>query len=195
MRIEILNHLLIFTVQNDIMYKIFKYYFIIERRYYIMSVGFYVGTFDIFTNGHLLVTKKSAKLFDKVIIGMGINEKKGPRQYNIDLMKNAIEKTLISEGLLNVDVTEFSGLTVVEAKKYNTTYLIRGVRTLTDYQDEEDLAVKNEKLSGIDTIYIRSGNLGYISSSFVKGLIAQNWDVSEYVPKPVYDLIMKEKSN
>lgn len=160
-----------------------------------MSVGFYAGTFDIFTNGHLLVTKKSAKLFDKVIIGMGINEKKGPRQYDINLMKKAIEETLKEENLLNVEVTTFKGLTVVKAKKYNTTYLIRGIRTLTDYQDEEDLAVKNQKLADIDTIYIRSGDLGYISSSFVKGLIAENWNVSGYVPKPVYNLIMEEKSN
>lgn len=160
-----------------------------------MSVGFYVGTFDIFTNGHLLVTKKSAKLFDKVIIGMGINKKKGARQYDINLMKKAIEETLKLEGLLNVEVTKFDGLTVVEANKYNTTCLIRGIRTVTDYQEEEDLAVKNEKLAGIDTIYIRSGNLGFISSSFVKGLIEEDWDISEYVPKPVYDLIMKEKSN
>lgn len=158
-----------------------------------MSVGFYVGTFDIFTNGHLLVTKKSSKLFDKVIIGMGINKKKGPRQYDIDLMKKAIEETLKEERLLNVEVTKFNGLTVVEAKKYNATYLIRGVRTLTDYQDEEDLAVKNEKLANIDTIYIRSGNLGFISSSFVKGLIEEDWDISEYVPKPVYNLIMEKK--
>lgn len=157
-----------------------------------MSVGFYAGTFDIFTNGHLLVTKKAAKLFDKIIIGMGINEKKGPRQYDINLMKKAIEETLKEEGLSNVEVTTFTGLTVLEAMTYDTTYLIRGIRTQTDYQEEEDLAIKNEKLANIDTLYIRSGNIGYISSSFIKGLIAENWDVSEYVPKPVYDLIMRE---
>lgn len=160
-----------------------------------MLVGFYAGTFDIFTNGHLLVTKKSAKLFDKIIIGMGINEKKGPRDYDINLMKKAIKETLILEGLSNVEVTSFTGLTVTEAAKYDTTYLIRGVRTLTDYQDEEDLAVKNEKLANLDTIYIRSGSLGYISSSFIKGLLAENWDIFEYVPKPVYDLIMEKNSN
>lgn len=159
-----------------------------------MTTGFYPGSFDLFTNGHLLVTKKAASLFDKLIIGIGVNESK-KRKYDINLMKKAIEETLAIENLNNVEVIIYKGFTVTEARKYNANFLVRGIRTLTDYQFEEDLASKNEELSGIDTLYIRSGKLGFISSSFVKALVDEgNWDISKYVPKPVKELINNEKS-
>lgn len=159
-----------------------------------MTTGFYTGSFDLFTNGHLLVAKKAASLFDKLIIGIGVNESK-KRKYDINLMKKAIEETLAIENLNNVEVIIYKGFTVTEARKYNANFLVRGIRTLTDYQFEEDLASKNEELSGIDTLYIRSGKLGFISSSFVKALVDEgNWDISKYVPKPVKELINNEKS-
>lgn len=162
-----------------------------------MGKGFYTGTFDIFTNGHLLVVKKALKLFDKVTIVMGVNEKK-KRRYDIHRMKKAIEETLELEGISDrVDVIIYEGIIVTEAKRQGATYLIRGVRTVTDYQYEEELAEKNEHLSNeeLDTIYIRAGKMGYISSSFVKVLIDDNeeWDISEYVPKPVESLIWEEE--
>ncbi|MDO4282645.1 MAG: pantetheine-phosphate adenylyltransferase [Clostridia bacterium] len=154
-----------------------------------MNIGFYAGSFDVFTYGHLLVVKKASILFDKLIIGMGVNENKR-RRYDINLMKKAIEKTLEQEKLFNVEVIIYNGFTVTEAEKHHANNLVRGIRTLTDYQFEEDLATKNEVLSGIDTIYIRSGKFGCISSSFVKALIDEGgWDISKYVPTPVLELI------
>ena len=151
-----------------------------------MNIGFY----DPFTNGHLRVVERASKLFDKVIIGIGINKMKKPR-YDNHLMKEAIEKVLEREQLLNVSVITYDNLSVDAAKTCNATHLIRGVRNSMDYEYEEKIAAINEDISGLDTIYIRAGNLGLISSSLVLELIEHGKDVSKYLPKEILELIKK----
>lgn len=153
-----------------------------------MQIGFYSGSFDPFTEGHLDVIKKTAKLFDKVIVGIGINPKK-ERRFDKDLMQKAITEVLIRENLNNVIVTSYSNLSVDTATKFGTTFLVRGIRNGMDYDYEENLASINKELSGLDTIYIRAGNLGYISSSMVTELLRNGKDVTKYLPKEILDLI------
>ena len=155
-----------------------------------MNIGFYAGSFSPFTNGHLRVVERASKLFDKVIIGIGINKMKKPR-YDNHLMKEAIEKVLEREQLLNVSVITYDNLSVDAAKTCNATHLIRGVRNSMDYEYEEKIAAINEDISGLDTIYIRAGNLGLISSSLVLELIEHGKDVSKYLPKGILELIKK----
>ena len=153
-----------------------------------MKIGFYAGSFDPFTNGHLHVVRESAKLFDKVIVGIGIQPNKIPR-FDKNIMKTGIEAVLKSENISNAEVIIYDNLSVDTAKKYKATFLIRGVRNGMDYQYEENLASINEELSGIDTIYIRSGNLGNISSSMVMELLEHSKDVSKYLPKEILEII------
>lgn len=153
-----------------------------------MKIGFYSGSFDPFTNGHLHVVKSACQIFDKVIVGIGINANK-TRNYNIEDMKLAIEQTMIKEGITNVEVITYDELTVEVAKKYNANFLIRGLRNDTDYAFEENLAQINEEISGLDTIYFRSGILGFISSSMVMELLHYDRDVSRYLPKPIFNLV------
>ena len=155
-------------------------------------VGFYAGSFDPFTNGHLAIVKKASKCFDKVIIGIGYNSEKKPR-VDKNKMKEAIEKTIKDENLSNVEVVLYTGLTVDEAKKYNSNILIRGLRNGTDYEYEENISAINEKVAGIDTCYFRAGDLGYLSSSIVMELFENNKDVSGFVPKAVYSLLNEMK--
>ncbi len=155
-----------------------------------MEIGFYAGSFDPFTNGHLYVITQTAKLFDKVIVGIGVNPEK-KRRFDRELMQEAIEQVLASNNLNNVTVISYNNLSAVVAKEYHTTFLIRGIRSSEDYEYEEKVATVNQKISGIDTIYIRSGNLGKISSSLVMELLRNNQDVSEYVPKEILELIKK----
>lgn len=155
-------------------------------------IGFYAGSFEPFTNGHLQIVKKASKCFDKVIIGIGHNVDKSSR-LNKEDMKKAIEKTLIQEKLSNVEVIIYDNLTVDKAKELGTSLLIRGLRNGTDYQYEENISSINEKISGIDTCYYRAGRLGYISSSSVMELYSYDKDISDYVPKPVNDLLNKLK--
>ena len=153
-----------------------------------MKTAFYPGSFDPFTNGHLHVVKTASKLFDKVIIGIGINSQK-ERRFSNEIMKKAIEETLKLEKLDNVDVIIYEGLSVDIAQKHNCNFLIRGLRNDMDYQYEENLAQIYEEISGIDTIYIRSGFLGFISSSMVVELMQNNKDVSKYLPSSILDAI------
>lgn len=156
-----------------------------------MKVGFYSGSFDPFTNGHLHIVKTASHIFDTVIIGIGINYQK-KRRYDINLMKEAIEQTLKTENLNNVKVITYNALTVNIATSYHANFLIRGLRNDTDYAYEENLSQINEDISGLDTIYLRSSGLGFISSSMVAELIAYHKDVSKYLPKDILDNINKE---
>lgn len=153
-----------------------------------MNTGFYAGSFDPFTNGHLHVVTQSAKLFDKVVIGIGVQPKK-TRRFDKELMLKAIEEVLERNKLDNVSVITYDNLSVDVAEEYNSTFLVRGIRNGMDYEYEENMASINEEISGLDTVYIRAGKLGNISSSMVMELLRNNKDVSNYVPKEVLDLI------
>ena len=155
-----------------------------------MEIGFYAGSFDPFTNGHLHVIEKSAKIFDKVIIGIGDNPNK-KRRFDKSLMKNLIEELLINRKLTNVEVICYENMTVDAAKSNNATFLVRGVRNGMDYDCEENMASINEEVAGIDTIYIRAGKLGNISSSMVMDLLEHGKDVSKYLPKEMINFIRK----
>ena len=155
-------------------------------------VGFYAGSFDPFTNGHLQIVKKTAKCFERVIIGIGYNSDK-PTRVDKNQMKEAIEETIKEMGLTNVEVTLYEGLTVDEAKRYGADILIRGLRNGTDYQYEENIAEMNEKIAGIDTCYFRAGELGYLSSSLVMDLFKNNCPIDEYVPPQVAKLLYSKR--
>ena len=154
-----------------------------------MKTGFYAGSFDPFTNGHLHVVKKSSELFDKVIVGIGINSNK-TRKFDSEIMKNAIEKVLAREGINNVSVIAYSNLSIDKAKEFDSTFLIRGIRNGIDYDYEENIALINEELSGLDTIYVRSGKWGAVSSSMVVHFMNFGKDVSKLVPPEIYDLMI-----
>lgn len=155
-----------------------------------MKIGFYAGSFDPFTNGHLHVVTQSAKLFDRVIIGIGVHPKK-IRRFDKELMQKAIEQVLVRNNLNNVTVISYDNLSVDVAIENDSTFLVRGIRNGMDYEYEENMASINEEISGLDTVYIRAGNLGNISSSMVMELLRNNKDVSKYLPEEVKALVRK----
>lgn len=151
-------------------------------------IGFYAGSFDPFTNGHLAVVKKATQCFDKVIVGIGVNYSKA-RRIDEKKMKAAIEESLKEANVENAEVILYRDLTVDEAKKYNADMLIRGLRNGTDYDYEENIAQVNEKIADIDTCYFRAGKLGYLSSSIVMDIYGSKKNVDEFVPAPVARLL------
>lgn len=157
-----------------------------------MKIGFYAGSFDPFTNGHLHVVKAASKLFDKVIIAIGENSLK-KRRFDNKKMKEAVEKVIKSKNLTNVEVITYDCFTADIAKEYGTTFLIRGLRNGMDYQYEENISAINEKTSGLDTIYVRAGRHGSTSSSMVMELLEYGKDVSDYVPKEILELLLEDK--
>lgn len=156
-------------------------------------IGFYAGSFDPFTNGHLQIVKKAAKCFDKVIIGIGYNADKKERIDKVK-MKEAIEEVIKEERLDSVEVVLYEGLTVDKAKECNANILIRGLRNGTDYEYEENISAINEKMANMDTCYFRAGDLGYLSSSVVMELYNNNKEIDKYVPKAVAELLNSLKN-
>ncbi len=159
-----------------------------------MNIGFYPGSFDPFTNGHLHVVKSASKLFDKVIIGIGINSVKD-RRFPKELMEDAIKDCLIEENLSNVYVISYDNLSIDAAISCNCNYIIRGLRNDMDYNYEENIAKINEELSNLDTIYIRSGKYGFISSTMIMDLINNNRDIYNYVPNSVIKKLNLKSKN
>lgn len=151
-------------------------------------VGFYAGSFDPFTNGHLAIVKKAAKCFDRVIVGIAHNSEKISRIDKVK-MEEAIKRTICNENLSNVEVVLYKGLTVDKAKEYDANILIRGLRNGTDYEYEENISEINEKLAGMDTCYFRAGDLGYLSSSIVMEIYNNNKSIEKFVPKPIAELL------
>ena len=151
-------------------------------------IGFYAGSFDPFTNGHLHVIKVSSRIFDKVIVGIGVNALK-IRRFNQNKMKEAIEKVMKSNNIDNVKVITYNNLSIDCAKENGANFLIRGIRNGMDYDYEENIALINEEISGLDTIYVRAGRLGALSSSMVMELLQFGKDVSKYLPKEILEII------
>ena len=129
-------------------------------------------------------------MFDKVIVGIGVHPTKS-RRFDKELMQKAIEDVLIREKLDNVVVISYNCLSVDVAMDYNSTFLIRGIRNGMDYEYEENMASINKELSGIDTVYIRAGRLGNLSSSLVMELLRNNKDVSKYLPEEILEVVKK----
>lgn len=156
------------------------------------KTAIYPGSFDPFTNGHLDVVKKSAKLFDHVVVAIGVNSDK-KRNYDVDDMKSAIEQALEEQGIHNCEVCFYSGLVAEYAKENDIGYMIRGLRNTTDYNYEENIAEVNKLINPeLEYVYFRAENVG-ISSSMVRELLSYGKDVSKYVPDAVRKQLSREK--
>jgi pantetheine-phosphate adenylyltransferase len=148
----------------------------------------YAGSFDPFTNGHLSIVEKAAKLFDEVIIGIAYNSDK-KRCTDILNMRDAISDQLEDLNLDNVIVVLVDGLIADYCERQGIDYLIRGLRDTSDYLYEENIAkINNEINPNLTTIYFRADN-DVISSSMVRELWRYGKSVSQYVPKEINKLL------
>lgn len=150
--------------------------------------GIYAGSFDPFTIGHLHVLKQACQVFDKVYVAIAVNSEK-KRRIDKEVMKDAISKVIENNGLKNAEVVIFDGLTVDLAEQKDAKFLIRGLRNGTDYEYEENLAVVNSKIAGIETIYFRAGKTAHISSSVVMELYKYGRDITKWVPREILDVL------
>ena len=146
-----------------------------------MRTAIFPGSFDPITLGHQDIIEKSLNLFDLVIIGIGKNSEK-KYMFSAEKRKEFVEKTF--ESKKNVEVKIYDGLTVDFCKKNNSDFIIRGLRNVSDFEFEKNIALTNRKLSGIETVFLlTSAKNSYISSGIVRELIKNKGDYSLLIPK------------
>ena len=149
-----------------------------------MKVAVYPGSFDPITNGHLDILNRSCVLFDKVIVLVAHNSNKSSNfsiEERVEMIKEA------TKGNPKVEVTSDNGLTVEFAKKHGATHLIRGLRAVSDFEYEFQLASANEYIDPkIDTVFLMArGDTTFISSSSIMTMAKSGIDVSKLVPESV----------
>ena len=148
-----------------------------------MKRAIFPGSFDPFTLGHHSVVKRALAFMDEVIIGIGINEGKRCLM-SVEKRLESIRKLYADEP--RVKVLTYSGLTVDFAREQGAGVILRGIRTVKDFEYEEGIADINRRLSGIDTVFLfTEPELSAISSSVVRELLHYGKDVSSFLPKGI----------
>jgi len=159
-----------------------------------MRIALYPGTFDPVTLGHLDIIKRAAGVCDKLVIGVLRNSAKHP-WFTVEERINLIKK--VTKDLDNVVVENFDGLTVDYCKQIGASVIVRGLRAITDFEYELQIAQINHRLNpDIDTIFFTTSvEYSYVSSSIAKEVASYNGDISGLVPKEIIeDLYNKHKS-
>ena len=153
-----------------------------------MKTALFTGTFNPFTIGHADIVERALKLFDKVVIGIGYNPDKGTKEGFLSPEIEARVETIrkVYENDPRVIVEAYSDLTVDLAARHNAVAIVKGVRSVKDYEYERDQADFNKLLSdGLDTILFYSRpELSALSSSVVRTLEMFGKDVSKFVASP-----------
>lgn len=142
----------------------------------------FAGSFDPFTIGHQSVVDRALPLFDHIIIGIGVNPAKRGWM-PVEERMEAIRALYAAEP--RVSVMQFTGLTVEAARTHGAQFLLRGVRTLTDFEYERNLADVNRNLSGLESVLIYTlPEHAAVSSSVVRELASHGVDIAPYLPTP-----------
>ncbi|MEA3228196.1 MAG: pantetheine-phosphate adenylyltransferase [Campylobacterota bacterium] len=153
-----------------------------------LKTALYPGTFDPITNGHFDIIERALKLFDKLIIAVAISKEKNTL-FSLEQRIAMIEKS--TADLKNITIVGFSNLTVDLAKEYNANILIRGLRSVSDFEYELQLGYLNNSLDKkIETVYLMSKlEHTFISSSIVRNLLKFNGKTEHLIPKEVQKII------
>ena len=144
----------------------------------------YPGSFDPLTNGHINIIKRASSTFDEVIVSVAINSNKSSLM-TVDQRVKAIKKVFAKNKKVKVD--KFEGLLVQYAKSKKVNTILRGMRTVQDFEYEMQMATSNNKLnSKIETVFmVADAKFSHISSSLIKDIIKLGGNAKEFVPEPV----------
>ena len=153
-----------------------------------MRTAIYPGTFDPITLGHLDVLNRAGRLFDKVIVAVAYNEEKKPT-LSFELRCRLIEENLQDNPKL--EVQGFDGLVVDFAKEVGAVALIRGLRAVSDFEYELQMAQMNRNLNGeIETLFLMPNEaFTFVSSGLIKQVATYGGDVSKFVPENVFEAL------
>jgi len=149
-----------------------------------MRIAVYPGSFDPITNGHLNIIERATNIFDKIIVGVANNPKKSTlfsAPERIDMIKE------VTKNLEKVKIQSFSGLLIDFMKSNKANIIIRGMRAISDFEHESQLALMNKRLAPeIETIFmVTCSEYSYLDSSIVKEIASLNGCINQLVPEIV----------
>jgi pantetheine-phosphate adenylyltransferase len=156
-----------------------------------VKIAVYPGSFDPITYGHLDVVARAAEVFDRVVFAVLINPQKSTPAFAIDervkVIREAIDECCSADVAARIDVESFDGLTVDFCRRRGATFVVRGLRAISDFESELQMAHTNRKLAPeVDAVFFMTAlEHSYLSSSLVKEIAAFGGDVSQMVPPSV----------
>ena len=156
-----------------------------------MAKAIYPGTFDPVTYGHIDIIKRAREIFDSIVVTVAINTGKTPlftTKERVEMLKESLKE------FENVTIDSFDGLVVDHAKGVGAVSIIRGLRAVSDFEYEFQMALMNRKLAGnISTVFLMPHEkYTYLNSSIVRNLASFNSDVSDFVPPNVQKALVKK---
>ena len=148
-----------------------------------MKRALFPGSFDPFTVGHLDIVERGVKIFDEIVVGIGINSEK---KYMFSLEERLAFIEACFEHESRVRVATYKGLTINFCKDIEADFILRGVRNNGDFEFEKAIARTNRHMSKIETVFLlTSAGTSYISSSIVREIIRNNGDYSTFIPPQI----------
>ena len=147
-----------------------------------MKIALFPGSFDPITIAHVDIVKRSLPLFDKIVVGIGLNSSK-QNFLSAEKREEIVKSIFVND--TNVDIQTYQGLTIDFAKKIGATYMVRGIRSASDFEYERAIAQINKSMMpDVETIILLSRpEYSAISSTIVRDILRNNGDVSQFVPK------------
>lgn len=156
------------------------------------KIAVFPGSFDPFTIGHKSIVERAVPLFDKIIIAIGINDSK-KEFFPVETRKNWIKKIFVDQP--SVKVVVYEGLTIDFCKKNNADFILRGLRTSSDFEYERAIAQVNKMMfDSIETVYLLTlPEHSAISSTIVREILKHNGDASKLLPKIINEDLINKK--
>ena len=156
-----------------------------------MSIAVYPGSFDPITNGHIDVIKRGTRVFQKLIVTVADNPAKAAlftKEERVEMIRE------VTQSLRNVEVDSFDGLVVDYVHRVKANVILRGIRTISDFEYEYQMALTNRTFAGdIETVFVMTHEeFSFVSSRLIKEAVSMGGDVSSFVPKEVEARLKKK---
>ncbi|HEY5111555.1 MAG TPA: pantetheine-phosphate adenylyltransferase [Acidimicrobiales bacterium] len=158
-----------------------------------MTVGLIPGSFDPFHNGHLEIVERASQIFGEIVVAALRNPQKTSALFDLEERREMIAESLVH--LDNVRIVSVSTLLVNVARDVNATAIVKGLRAVSDFESELQMAQMNRSLSGVETLFLpSSSNHSFISSRLIREVARYGGDVALFVPASVAKRLMEKFS-